>query len=72
MTNVYPTKQGEMWDYISRKLYGSERFCNVLMRANPLYLDVVTFDAGIQLSVPAVNISGAISTVPWGSIYALQ
>jgi phage tail protein X len=72
MTNDYRTQQGEMWDYISRKIYGTERFCNVLMRTNPLYLDVVTFDAGIHLTVPAITISGSISTVQWGSIYALQ
>jgi phage tail protein X len=72
MVNTYTTQQGEMWDYISRKIYGTERFCNCLMRANQAWLNVVSFDAGIVLTVPTVPIAMKISTVAWGSIYALQ
>lgn len=72
MTNTYTTKQGEMFDFISRKLYGTERYCNLLMRANQAYLKVVTFDAGAVLTVPPVNLAASISTIAWGSIYALQ
>ena len=61
-----------MWDYISRKLYGSERYANVLMRVNPAYLKVVTFDAGTVLTAPTVTLATSVSTIPWGSVYALQ
>jgi phage tail protein X len=70
--NTYTTSQGEMWDYISRKVYGTERFCNVLMRANQAWLNVVTFNAGTVLTVPAVTLAAKVSTISWGSIYALQ
>ena len=72
MTNTYTTIQGEYWDYISRKIYGSERFCNVLMRANPGWLDVVSFDAGVLLTVPPVTMAMKINPIPWGSVYVLQ
>ena len=71
-SSQYVTVQGEMWDYISRKIYGTERFANVLIRENPAYLHVVTFDAGAVLVAPAISITQKISTVPWGTIYVLK
>lgn len=70
--NQYSTIGGEMFDQISRKIWGKERWANVLIRANPQYAAVVTFDPGIQLIVPAVDTSALISPIPWGSVYALS
>jgi hypothetical protein len=69
--NQYTTIGGEMWDQISRKIYGKERWENVLMRANPAYLNVVRFNPGIVLTVPAIDTVTLISSVPWGSVYVL-
>lgn len=30
----YITRQGDTWDVISKRLYGDERFMDVLIRAN--------------------------------------
>jgi hypothetical protein len=57
-----------MWDQIALKIYGSERYTNVLMRANPTLASVITFDAGIPLIVPVVNVSSNISVTPWTQI----
>jgi hypothetical protein len=71
-TATYSTIGGEMFDQISRKLYGQERYENVLMRENPQYMDVVKFDPGCILTVPAIQVSTNYSAVPWGSIYLTQ
>jgi hypothetical protein len=72
MSPTYTTVQGEMWDFISRKVYGSERFMNVLIRANRAYLQVVSFDSGAVLQTPEIVTTRKISSVPWGTIYALN
>ena len=72
MTSQYRTIQGDMWDWISWKLYKTERFANVLMRENAAYLSVVTFNAGTILTVPAISTTRKISSVPWGSVYVIN
>ncbi len=69
MITIVNTIGGEMWDQISLRIYGAERFASSLMRENPAYADVVKFDAGIQVKVPAVNTSTNLSNVPWGQLF---
>ena len=64
----YTTVQGDYFDAVAYAIYGSERFAPVLMRENPTYAAVVSFDAGIVLNVPAVASSQNISKVPWGNL----
>jgi hypothetical protein len=33
---IYSAISDEMWDQVSLKLYGSERYANILIGANPL------------------------------------
>ena len=35
----YQTIQGDMWDSIAKKVYGTEKAMELLMQANPTYLD---------------------------------
>ena len=39
--NPYRTIQGDMWDGIAFKVYGSEAYMNVLLEANPEYAQYI-------------------------------
>ena len=41
--NTYTTIQGDMWDSIAKKVYGTERAMDILMKANPEHLSVAVF-----------------------------
>lgn len=55
MADTYTTIQGDMWDSISYKLYGSEKYVGLLMKGNPALLDIFIFGAGTVLSVPELE-----------------
>lgn len=65
MANTYTTIQGDMWDSIAYKLYGSEHALNVLLKANPQYEAVVVFPAGITLNVPEYSAPTPNELPPW-------
>lgn len=50
--DFYITLQGDAWDAIAYRLWGEERFFMALVKANPEYLDVLVFEAGVRLKVP--------------------
>lgn len=50
----YTTQQRDTWDIISLRMYGSERFMDRLIDANPGHRRVGEFSAGIVLLVPDV------------------
>lgn len=53
MSNTYITVQGDMWDFIAKKVYGSEAGMNKLIEANHQYIDIVVFPAGLTLAIPS-------------------
>lgn len=53
---TYVTKQGDMWDFVAWRVYGSESYVTVLYRANPQYMDVYVFDAGVILECPELTV----------------
>ena len=55
MADTYTTIQGDMWDSISYKIYGSEKYAGLLMKSNPALLDIFIFGAGTVLSVPELD-----------------
>lgn len=52
MGNTYTTIQGDTWDIIARKVYGSEKYAGHLMQANFPLLDIFQFDAGTIMQTP--------------------
>ena len=62
----YTTTQGDTWDLISYKVYGSEKRTHVLMQANISNIDISIFPADLKLIVPELT-SGAVkrTTPPW-------
>ena len=41
MSSTYSTVQGDMWDLISYRVYGTEKYVKNLLEANPQYRNVV-------------------------------
>lgn len=66
---VYSTLGDETWDQVALKVYGNERFANVLMCDNPAYQDIVFFDSGMVLIVPQITTTTPIAAMPWNLTY---
>lgn len=58
------SKQGEMWDMLSIRAYGSAAFMDELIKANPEHRKVVMFRAGVVLSVPLIDTTLTASSLP--------
>lgn len=65
MTKTYTTVQGDMWDSIAYKLYGSESGLNALLEANPAYMDYVVLPGGLTLKVPEYTKPTTNRLPPW-------
>lgn len=61
----YVTIQGDMWDGISYKVYGSEYYMAELIEANPEYREVVIFPANISLTIPDITVPTTQILPPW-------
>lgn len=63
--DTYSTIQGETWDNIALKVYGSERYAYYLMQNNYPFLDTLVFSAGTILKTPVLpkKIDGSLP--PW-------
>lgn len=65
MLDKYITVQGDMWDNIAKRLYGTETALNKLLEANQQYADIVVFPAGIVLAVPGYVAPNVSTLPPW-------
>lgn len=65
MSNTYITVQGDMWDSIAKKVYGSEAGMNKLIEANHQYIDMVVFSAGLTLAIPSWEPPKTDMLPPW-------
>lgn len=62
----HTTSQGEMWDGISLKYYGTENAMNTLIDANPTYRETFIFGGGIILDIPEIDTSSInMNLPPW-------
>lgn len=52
MAGTYKTIQGDTWDLIAYKVYGSEKYMRYLIEANWEHIDVLKFSSGTELAVP--------------------
>lgn len=62
---TYTTVQGDMWDSIAYRVYGSEKHMDMLMRANMELLDIFIFGAGVVLAVPELHAKEEADMPPW-------
>ena len=65
---TYQTVGGDMWDWISFQLYGTEYNADQLQYANPEYATVWVFDSGVTLTVPKINVVIPTNNPPWIAI----
>ena len=63
--DIYRTIQGDMWDGVSFKVYGTDRYSKELLKANPQYINVVIFSSGIELICPGVSHEEGSTLPPW-------
>lgn len=61
----YTTIQGDTWDMVSLKNYGSERYVSTLINANLDHVGKVFFSAGVVLNIPAVATPTNSTLPPW-------
>ena len=61
----YTTIQGDTWDIVSLKMYGTEKQMHTLIEANPAHRDTVFFSANTILAVPDVAITTPSKLPPW-------
>ncbi len=63
--DVYTTVQGDTWDIIALKVYGDERYMSNLLKANPRYIDIMFFSAGIEITCPDIEEEIIENLPPW-------
>lgn len=62
---TYTTIQGDMWDLISHKAYGSEKYMGLLMQNNMELLDTFIFSSGTVLKVPELEAETETDIPAW-------
>lgn len=65
MRNSYTTIQGDTWDLIAFKLWGSEHLFPLLVEENQKYKDVYIFSGNITLSVPEIDTAIYVERPEW-------
>lgn len=64
MKTSYSTIQGDTWDMIAYSVYGDNSMLLKLMQANPQYIDIAVFDAGVILNCPDYDFVN-VDLPPW-------
>lgn len=62
---TYTTKSGDMWDSIAHEQMGSTGYTDLLMRENLEHIYTYIFPAGIELSIPEVEVKVNSLLPPW-------
>lgn len=65
---LYTTVDGDMYDLISYKMYGSEYHVDQIIDANPLYFNVIRFTTGFVLNIPILSVETVIPNPPWVTV----
>ena len=65
---TYLCAQGDVWDAISFKIFGDERYMDILIRANPHLRNVFKFDEPTTITIPEkpeIRYESLSSMPPW-------
>jgi len=68
---TYLVAQGDVWDYLSFKLYGDEGFTHILLEANPELRHIVKFEKSTIINVPdrpQERAQSSASLPPWKQV----
>ena len=61
---TYTTVQGDTFDLIAYKIFGSNNYLDLLMEANEDKLNIFVFSAGEVLNIPEFDESNTIKKLP--------
>jgi len=61
----YVTLQGDTYDSIALDFYTDEFKADLIIKANPLSVGTLVFDAGVELYIPIVNTVDQSKLPPW-------
>lgn len=61
----YSTKLNDTFDLIAFNLYGDEKVASYLIAANPQYANVLTFEEGVLLTLPKLELLETSSLPRW-------
>ncbi len=64
METTYTTRQGDAWDAIAYRVYGSEKYAGFLMEHNPGQLGTMVFGPGVVLRTPELPAEAGAADLP--------
>lgn len=65
---TYTTIQGDKWDSIAYKVFGSAKHTDKLINANTKYCDIYIFPSGIVLEIPNIDTTTTDDLPPWKKV----
>lgn len=65
VVDVYITVQGDTWDIIALKVYGSEKHMSKIMLANAQLANIIYFSANVKVICPDIEIQTSGNIPPW-------
>lgn len=71
--STYITIQGDKWDLIALRAYGTTSFIDTLMTANTQHIGTYLFPAGISITIPDIDLDSATNNAnlpPWKQVEA--
>lgn len=66
MDSTYITIEGDTFDGLALRFYHNEKLASTIIQANPDHCDVLIFEAGVSLVIPAAaSVVMPASLPPW-------
>lgn len=65
MLDTYTTISGDTWDIVAYKVYGDEMYMDMLIKANIEHKDTYIFPAGVELTLPEIDLEVSETLPPW-------
>ena len=65
MLDTYITISGDTWDIVAYNVYGNEMYMDMLIKANIEHKDTYIFPAGVELTLPEIDLEVSETLPPW-------
>ena len=60
----YTTRAGDTFDLLAIAAYDEEKLASYIIKANPLHMGTIVFEAGVTLKIPILDKTENPSTLP--------
>jgi len=64
LADTYTTRSGDTWDLIAYEQLGACNYVNLLIEANPKYVNTAIFSAGAVLALPEITTENRTENLP--------